>query len=415
MRKLLMGLGGLVLVLLVGAGIGIAVWARGIDVAAASADLHLEPDPLGAYGDAPPVTDSAGWDVRAPLLRSAFEREIYGQTPDLGVARVAAKAPLEIAGLEFARVEEWPVELADGRRFNMLVVAPKNATGTVPVIVMELFCSVRDAVPGRPEAIPAALTPTYKGCGASLVTFILGRYISGPPFETVLNRGYALALFYPGDVVADDAALAAPVLEAIGGTPRAGALGVWAQLYSKAYDVLAADQRFDASRIAIWGHSRHGKSALLAGASDPRFWAVIAHQSGRFGASPTESERGESRAKILEHYGYWFTPGLTEISPLSVDQHVLIALNAPTPLLLTHGAGDFWSDPSGAWRAAQAASPVYRLLGSTGFTQTSPDEPDFSADLVYAQRPGGHGVTTSDWRMFLSFLDAHRAHPAHGR
>jgi hypothetical protein len=219
-------------------------------------------------------------------------------------------------------------------------------------------------------------------------------------------------LFYPGDVVADDAVLAGPALENIGGSPRVGALAVWARLYSKAYDVLSTDQRFDASRIAIWGHSRHGKAALLAGAFDHRFWAVLAHQSGRFGASPTESEHGEPRAKILEHYRYWFTPDLTETSPLSIDQHELIALNAPLPVLLTHGAGDFWSDPSGAWRAAQAADPVYRLLGSRGFAQTSPRSPDFSADLVYAQRPGGHGVTTRDWEMFLSFLDAHRGRAA---
>jgi hypothetical protein len=90
---------------------------------------------------------------------------------------------------------------------------------------------------------------------------------------------------------------------------------------------------------------------------------------------------------------------------------LLIALNAPTPVLLTHGAGDFWSDPSGAWRSAQAANPVYNLMGSRGFTQTSPHEPDFSADLAYAQRWGGHGIRASDWRMFLSFLDAHRDRP----
>ena len=92
-----------------------------------------------------------------------------------------------------------------------------------------------------------------------------------------------MAIFYPGDVVAGrPLPAAAPALEAIGGAPRAGALAVWATLFSRAYDVLAADTRFDARRIAIWGHSRHGKAALLAGAFDHRFAAVISHQSGRF-------------------------------------------------------------------------------------------------------------------------------------
>ena len=418
MRKWLKALSGGVLVLIAAAGIGVAIWAHGPDMAAASADLSLAPEPLGSFEGAPPVTNQAAWAVRSPLLRAAFEREIYGQMPDLGPVSVSEKREIAAPELPFARIEEWNVGLGESasRRFNMLVVSPRNAQGPTPVVVMELFCGIRSSVPGRPETISAPLRPTYKGCeggglGGGLITLILGRHIAVPPYEEILARGYTLALFYPADVVADDAALAPQDLESIGGEPASGALAVWATLYSKAFDVLAGDNRFDASRIAIWGHSRHGKAALLAGAFDHRFWAVIAHQSGRFGAAPTESERGEPRAKILEHYGYWFTPGLTETSPLSVDQHLLLALNAPTPLLLTHGAGDFWSDPSGAWRSAEAANEIYRLLGSSGFTQTSPQRPDFSADLVYAQRPGGHGITTRDWRMFLSFLDAHRARP----
>ena len=393
-----------------------ATWAfvfKPIDVAAASAHMRLEPDPLGAAS-----TPTAWRETSAPAFREAFQREIYGEMPDLGEARVTERRELALEALPFAHVETWRVELGEtGRRFNMLVVSPPDADGPRPVIVMELFCGPRAAVPGRPEAIPAALTREFKGCEGGgwaepIVTFILGRYINGPPFEMALRHGYALALFYPGDVVADDGELAPETLAEIGGTPRAGALAVWARLYSKAYDVVAADSRFDASRIAIWGHSRHGKAALLAGAFDHRFWAVIAHQSGRFGASPTESTRGESRAKILEHYAYWFAPDLTETSPLSVDQHVLIALNAPVPVLFGNGSGDFWSDPSGAWRAIQAADPVYEMLGSRGFDQPSAGEPDFSADLVWMQRPGGHGVTTRDWRAFLSFLDAHRDRPA---
>jgi dienelactone hydrolase len=188
---------------------------------------------------------------------------------------------------------------------------------------------------------------------------------------------------------------------------RAGALVVWANLFSKAYDVLSVDPRFDAKKIVAWGHSRYGKASLLAGALDPRFAAVIAHQSGRGGASLTRSIAGESLAQITSSYGFWFTPGYARGVPADVDQHQLIALNAPRPVLLGTGRGDSWSDPAGAFKAAQGADPAYRLLGSPGFNATGLSDYRPEDGLVWWSRPLGHGVTTADWRAFLEFLDTH--------
>lgn len=379
---------------------------------AAANDLSM--DALAPFAAAAVVDSAANWrESRAPLLRAAFQAEIYGQLPELGAAAVAAREVIEAPRFRApVQIEQWSVVLGDGaRRFNMLVITPNGATTPLPVIVMQVFCGARAALPGRPESVAATLTPVMGVCTSNwadpLAHFILGRYINGPPIAEVAARGYALAIFYPGDVVADDGPIAIPALEAIGGAPRAGALAVWARLYSRAYDVLASDPRFDAQRIAIWGHSRHGKAALLAGAFDDRFAAVIAHQSGRFGASPLASGEGERRDQILKNYAYWFSPALTDTSPLSVDQHELIALNAPMPVFLGNGAGDGWSDPAGSYAALRGAHPVYALLGSRGLVQQTRDAADFSGDLVYFQRSGGHGVTTADWRAFMAFLDAH--------
>lgn len=75
-------------------------------------------------------------------------------------------------------------------------------------------------------------------------------------------------------------------------------------------------------------------------------------------------------------------------------------------MLIGVGRRDQWSGPHGAWRALEGASPVYRLHGSPGLSQTRLDEADLSGDLVYFMRKGRHGVTGEDWDAFLAFLDA---------
>jgi hypothetical protein len=391
------------------AAAGILVW-RAANQGANAGELGL--NALAPFADGAAISSAAAWrEQRAPALRAAFQGEIYGQMPVLGAARVEARESIEVPALRgAARVEQWRIELGDdGQHFQMLVLTPPEATAPLPVIVMQTFCGNRAFLPGQPAGLAASATPSE--CNSAmmqpLVHLILGRHISAPPIAEIMARGYALATFYPGDVVADDAAAAALTLESIGGTPRAGALAAWAALYSRAYDLLAADARFDARRIAIWGHSRHGKAALLAGAFDHRFAAVISHQSGRFGASPLAAGAGERRDQILKNYSYWFTPALTETSPLSIDQHQLIALNAPIPVLLGNGAGDGWSDPAGSWEALRGAHSAYVLMGSRGLLQEARGRADFAGDLVFFQRGGGHGITPADWRAFMAFLDAH--------
>src|SRR5688572_24735111 len=48
---------------------------------------------LGAFGDDPTVTTAAEWEARrAPLLRAAFEREVYGlYPPNAAPARVLSR------------------------------------------------------------------------------------------------------------------------------------------------------------------------------------------------------------------------------------------------------------------------------------------------------------------------------------
>lgn len=158
---------------------------------------------------------------------------------------------------------------------------------------------------------------------------------------------------------------------------------------------LADDERFRHTPAVAWGHSRHGKAALLGGAYDQDFAAVIAHQSGRFGAAMTAAHAGETPLQIARAFPHWFCQRLLDDVRAGrappVDQHDLLALIAPRPLLLGDASLDFWADPRGARRAVALASCA---LASEPRT------------IECFMRAGGHGLNGADWRAFVKFLDA---------
>jgi hypothetical protein len=98
-------------------------------------------------------------------------------------------------------------------------------------------------------------------------------------------------------------------------------------------------------------------------------------------------------ASITSTYPHWFSPRFRSYATRDppVDQHQLLALIAPRPLLLGHARRDGWADPVGALAALRGAEPAFDLLGAP--------RPQFFV------RNGGHGVNDADWRATLDFLD----------
>ena len=177
---------------------------------------------------------------------------------------------------------------------------------------------------------------------------------------------------------------------------RYGAVAAWAWGYHRAVDALLQIPEIDAARIAVTGHSRGGKTVLLAAATDERIALCGDNQSGCCGCSASRivGEGGETLKSISKDWGQWFGPDLASYGDrpeeLPYDQHFLCALIAPRALRVNIGLGDLWSNPLGAWEVHKAAREVWKMLGA-------------QSAVAISFREGPHRYWADDWSRFLDF------------
>lgn len=157
-----------------------------------------------------------------------------------------------------------------------------------------------------------------------------------------------------------------------------GAIGAWAWGYSRCIDALEKLDLFDLSCIAFTGHSRGGKTAMLAGALDERA-AIVNPNATCQGACScyrihmkaiTEGgiEKESERLKdLVTRFDFWMGEGLNDYmdceEKLPFDSHYLKALVAPRTLFISEAASDIWANPIGSWMTTMAAKEVFKLYG----------------------------------------------------
>jgi hypothetical protein len=359
------------------------------------------PDPL-VLANGKPVKNADAWRrERRPEIIRAYETEIFGRVP----AR-APKVTWSVTGSEPAaregavsikRVTGTTGEGANAPRIPLTLYTPANAKGRVPVILLVNFGGGGSAAPaGAPSGEPpVAAEILARGWGYATIFY----QDIQPDRRTSLDEGIIAFSRAPGQTH---------------GPEDWGAISAWAWGVSRTIDYLETDPLVDAKQIAVFGHSRIGKTALWASANDPRIAAIFVSCAGEMGSALSRRDFGETVDDMTQNFPWWFSGTFQKWAgrwnEMPVDAHMLIALSAPRPVFLTGGTRDQWADPVGMYLAAVAAGPVYRLLGKKdlGTSQPQPpalDVPLTRGDLGWHYHTGAHAATPEDWKAFLVFLD----------
>lgn len=186
------------------------------------------------------------------------------------------------------------------------------------------------------------------------------------------------------------------------------AISAWAWGYHRVIDALLTLDYVDPEHIAITGHSRGGKTVLLAGATDERVRYTNPNGSGTHGCGAyrffQQEEEGiyddshsETLEFMLQHISYWMGQGLRNYigheETLPHDSHFIKALIAPRCYLETNGYGDIWANPRGSYLSWQAAQEVWKLYGEESKT-------------AVWYRDGGHGHGWLDFNALFDFMEA---------
>lgn len=385
-------------------------------------DLKL-PDALRSH-TGKEISSAEQWiSARKLELHGLFQLHVYGQIPaeDLKVLfEVKHEDPEALNGIARSRSIEIHLE-GNGQKhvIPMMLYLPKEGKGPYPTFIGLNFYGNHTihSDPNIPISTSWARNNT-EFCIFNNQADEVSRGVRSPrwPVERLIRRGYGLAVMYSGDIDPDyDDGFENGVHKLFGAKRDKeswGTISAWAWGLSRGMDYLAQHEDVDSEKVIVIGHSRLGKAALWAGASDERFAMVISNDSGCGGAALSRRKYGERLTDINKNFPHWFSDSFLQYNgkeeQLPVDQHQLISLIAPRPVYVGSAQQDEWADPYGEYLSLHFAAPVYELLGHPSplsENQPAVNQVVHSGKLGYHMRSGKHDITRFDWERYMDFAD----------
>ncbi|MEN8193711.1 MAG: acetylxylan esterase [Bacteroidota bacterium] len=386
------------------------------------------PDPL-ILEDGSEISNKQDWlEKKRPEILQLFESEVYGKAPgkpDSQKYKVISEDNSAFNGSAVRKEIEIIINNNDKEiTFNLLLYFPDNGKKTHPVILGLNFYGNQAVCNDEKITITKNWVRNnklfnIKNNRADEST--RGVRASSWEVKYLIERGYALATIYYGDIdpdIHDGFKNGVHSLFYKNGQSKVNAdewtsISAWAWGLSRAMDYLVTDRSVDKEKVVVMGHSRLGKTALWAGAQDQRFAIAISNNSGCGGAALSRRRFGETVKKINNSFPHWFCGNFKKYNDnedeLPIDQHMLIALIAPRLAYVASAEQDRWADPHGEFLSAKNAEPVYSLFGKAGLqTESMPEVNNSVGDFIgYHIRTGKHSATKYDWEQYLNFADKH--------
>lgn len=346
-------------------------------------DLLLRPDGTR-------VADRTAWEEQRAYWRDMLLENEYGQLPPV----VEPAVTVTVNPVTFANKAIWETV-----RFTF---AYRSKSHTVPA---QLIC------PRGKKNVPFFVMINFR-------PDIPDRYL---PVEEIIDNGFGIFSFCYTDVTTDDGdfsnGLAGVFSEGERKENSFGKIALWAYMAMRGMDYLETREEVDIHRVAVAGHSRLGKTALLTAALDERFAASFSNNSGCSGAAISRGTcpDGETTAVIFERFPYWFCPRyesyVLDPATLPFDQHALLALIAPRVLGVGAADEDHWADNDAQLLACAAASPVWGLYGKAGllfpnrFAEIGDEYTD--GTVGFHMRAGSHFFSRTDWLVYMRTMNKH--------
>ena len=310
----------------------------------------------------PLLTSRERWQQERQRIRTLFEQWVYGKMPPPpDNLRAVVSGTHEEGGV---RVRDVRLEFGPDHRATLrlqLMIPPGN--GPFPV-------------------------------------FLTNHPRTRPWVATAVRRGYVGCIYFAADPIYGNRDDSDAFIEVYPDYDFS-CLARWAWAGMRAVDYLYTVSEVDKTKIAISGHSRNGKQALLAAAFDERIAAVIPSSGNTGEGNPwrytSEIFVNESVEEITRGFPNWFHPRLRFFAgredKLPVDENLLMALVAPRGLFMYSAFAEAEGGPFGFEEAYRSVLKVYRYFGA--------------GDKLWLNlRDGEHPTTAEDIELFVDFLDS---------
>ncbi len=211
-----------------------------------------------------------------------------------------------------------------------------------------------------------------------------------------------------------------------------GKIGLWAFTNMRVLDYVLTLDSTDSKNVAILGHSRLGKTALLTGMLDERFSHVFSNNAGCAGDAiarggtgiqfdadgnfAIEKEfRGENIEVITRVFPYWFCENYKKYASqgygTNFDQHYIVGSIAPRKVCVNAAELDFWADQKSEQLCCLAASEAWERMGLDGMQECdhflNPGEKLLDGNVGFFMAPTKHFLSRHAWNNYIEFMLKH--------